>query len=86
MARPLLRSACGGGLTLFLLYHLKNRALPIGLMLVHGVGALAGLTLLFLALHRMPVKELYKAPEPTPGKAPAATQPAPAPPLCPPSG
>jgi hypothetical protein len=53
-----------GGLTLFVLFHLKNRALPIGLMLVHGLVALSGLTMLLLALRDVPPDELYQPPEP----------------------
>lgn len=39
-----------GGATLFLGFHLKNRPLPVALMLAHGLTALTGLTLLIVAL------------------------------------
>jgi hypothetical protein len=56
---PLARIALGvfvlaalGGATLFVRYQLKNRPLPIVLVLGHGLLALAGLTLLIVALSR----------------------------------
>ena len=43
-----------GGAALFVLFHLKNRALPIPLILGHGFLALAGLGLLLLTLYSGP--------------------------------
>jgi hypothetical protein len=40
-----------GGLTLFTMFHLKGRPLPIPLMLGHGVIALTGLGLLLYTLY-----------------------------------
>jgi hypothetical protein len=43
-----------GGVTLFTMFHLKGRPLPIPLMLGHGLLALAGLGLLLDTLYRGP--------------------------------
>ncbi len=40
-----------GGATLFMMFHLKSRPLPIPLMLGHGLIALAGLGLLLYTLY-----------------------------------
>jgi hypothetical protein len=43
-----------GGLTLFTMFHLKGRPLPIPLMLGHGLLALTGLGLLLYTLYGAP--------------------------------
>jgi hypothetical protein len=76
-----------GGATLFLGFHLRNRPLPIPLMLAHGLTALTGLTLLIIALVR--TAEPGKLPFPTPPREPPVQeqpikeQPAPVPPISP---
>ncbi|MBA3481858.1 MAG: hypothetical protein H0T51_08595, partial [Pirellulales bacterium] len=46
--------AVGGGVTLFTMFHLKGRPLPIPLMLGHGLIALTGLGLLLYTLYGAP--------------------------------
>jgi hypothetical protein len=42
--------AAAGGFAMFLLYHLRNRPLPIAFMLGHGAAALVAYVLLLIAL------------------------------------
>ncbi len=60
-------AAALGGLTMFLLFHLKNRALPIGLMLVHALAALTGVTMLLIAVNAEPAAEPLIPPAPPAG-------------------
>jgi hypothetical protein len=43
-----------GGLTIFLMFHLKNRPLPIPLILGHGLIAVVGFVLLVLTIYQGP--------------------------------
>jgi hypothetical protein len=41
-----------GGFGLFTLFHLRNRLLPIWMMLAHGAVGVTGIVLLLLAIYR----------------------------------
>jgi hypothetical protein len=67
-----------GGATLFLGFHVRGRALPLGLMLTHGLFAAAGLGTLLIGMALAP-RGSYPPTVPTPAtfKAPASDKPAP---------
>jgi hypothetical protein len=44
-----------GGTAMFVLFHLKGKALPIPFMLGHGLAALTGLAILYYSLHGNPL-------------------------------
>ena len=53
VALGLIVLAALGGITIFVLYHLKNLPLPIPIVLGHGLLALTGLGLLWASIYRI---------------------------------
>ena len=72
-----------GGATMFFGYQLRNKPLPIALMLGHGLFALASLTVLIVALARTAEPGKLPFGKPPPVQQPEGQQPLPIPPTQP---